>query len=148
MVGGKDYRRSAFNRATQARRQPGSAFKMFVYLAAFRAGYTPETPVNDVPIRLGTWQPRNYGDSYRGRINVRDAVTFSSNSVAVQVRERVGRNNVIRAARDLGITSPRLFTMLVLMALVTTFMTTPVLQLLLRGRPWAQSASTSSIKAV
>ncbi len=106
MVGGKDYRRSAFNRATQARRQPGSAFKLFVYLAAFRNGYTPVTPVNDAPIRLGSWQPRNYGDSYRGRTIVRDAVAFSSNSVAVQVQERVGRANVIRAARDLGITSP------------------------------------------
>ena len=106
MVGGKDYSRSAFNRATQARRQPGSAFKLFVYLAAFRAGYTPVTPVNDVPIRLGDWQPRNYGDSYRGRITLREAVAFSSNSVAVQVQERVGRDNVIRAARDLGITTP------------------------------------------
>ena len=105
MVGGKDYRRSPFNRATQARRQPGSAFKLFVYLAAFRAGYTPATPVNDMPIRLGSWQPRNYGDSYRGRTTIRDAVTFSSNSVAVQVQERVGRDNVIRAARDLGITT-------------------------------------------
>jgi len=106
MVGGKDYARSPFNRATQARRQPGSAFKLFVYLAAFRAGLTPETPVDDVPIRLGAWQPRNYGDSYRGRISLRDAVTFSSNSVAVQVSERVGRDNVIRAARDLGVTGP------------------------------------------
>ncbi|HET9428255.1 MAG TPA: transglycosylase domain-containing protein [Allosphingosinicella sp.] len=106
MVGGKDYSRSAFNRATQARRQPGSAFKLFVYLAAFRAGFTPTTPVNDVPIRLGNWQPRNYGDSYRGRITLREAVAFSSNSVAVQVQERVGRDNVIRAARDLGITTP------------------------------------------
>jgi penicillin-binding protein 1A len=106
MVGGRDYRRSAFNRATQARRQPGSAFKLFVYFAAFRDGYRPDTPVNDVPIRLGSWQPRNYGDSYRGPETVRDAVTFSSNSVAVQVQERVGRNAVIRAARDLGITTP------------------------------------------
>ena len=106
MVGGRDYQRSAFNRATQARRQPGSAFKLFVYLAAFRAGYTPDTPVDDRPIRLGAWQPSNYGDSYRGRINVRDAVTFSSNSVAVQVQERVGRDRVIRAARDLGLTTP------------------------------------------
>jgi penicillin-binding protein 1A len=106
MVGGKDYAVSPFNRATQARRQPGSAFKLFVYLAAFRAGLTPETPVNDVPVRLGNWQPRNYGDSYRGRISLRDAVTFSSNSVAVQTSERVGRDNVIRAARDLGVTSP------------------------------------------
>jgi penicillin-binding protein 1A len=106
MVGGKDYAASPFNRATQARRQPGSAFKLFVYLAAFRAGLNPETPVDDVPIRLGSWTPRNYGDSYRGRINVREAVTWSSNSVAVQVSERVGRDNVIRAARDLGVTSP------------------------------------------
>jgi penicillin-binding protein 1A len=106
MVGGKDYAVSPFNRATQARRQPGSAFKLFVYLAAFRAGLTPETPVNDVPVRLGNWQPRNYGDSYRGRITLRDAVAFSSNSVAVQTSERVGRDNVIRAARDLGVTGP------------------------------------------
>jgi penicillin-binding protein 1A len=106
MVGGRDYQRSPFNRATRARRQPGSAFKPFVYLAAFRAGYTPATPVNDVPIRLGSWQPRNYGDSYRGRITLREAVAQSSNSVAVQVQERIGRNAVIRAARDLGITTP------------------------------------------
>ena len=70
MVGGKDYAQSPFNRATQARRQPGSAFKLFVYLAAFRAGLTPNTPVDDVPIRLGDWTPRNYGDSYRGRITL------------------------------------------------------------------------------
>ena len=106
MVGGKDYAVSPFNRATQARRQPGSAFKIFVYLAAFRAGLTPDMPVDDVPIRLGNWQPRNYGDSYRGRMTLRDAVTYSSNSVAVQISERVGRDNVIRAARDLGVTSP------------------------------------------
>jgi penicillin-binding protein 1A len=105
MVGGKDYARSPFNRATQARRQPGSAFKLFVYLAAFRAGLTPETRVDDRPIRLGTWEPHNYGDSYRGPMTIRDAVTFSSNSVAVQISERVGRDNVIRAARDLGVTS-------------------------------------------
>jgi penicillin-binding protein 1A len=105
MVGGKDYAQSPYNRATMARRQPGSAFKLFVYLAAFRAGLTPDTPVNDVPINLAGWQPRNYGDSYRGQISLRDAVTFSSNSVAVQISERVGRDNVIRAARDLGVTS-------------------------------------------
>jgi penicillin-binding protein 1A len=106
MVGGKDYAQSPFNRAVQARRQPGSAFKLFVYLAAFRHGLTPSTPVNDRPIRLGNWQPRNYGDSYRGPELLRDAVAYSSNSVAVQISERVGRANVIRAARDLGITTP------------------------------------------
>ncbi|MBX3561431.1 MAG: transglycosylase domain-containing protein [Sphingomonas sp.] len=106
MVGGRDYAQSQFNRATQARRQPGSAFKPFVYLAAFRAGLTPDMPVDDVPIRLGDWQPRNYGNAYRGRITLREAVAQSSNSVAVQVQERVGRDAVIRAARDLGITAP------------------------------------------
>jgi penicillin-binding protein 1A len=106
MVGGKDYAQSPFNRAVQARRQPGSAFKLFVYLAAFRHGLNPNTPVNDVPIRLGSWQPRNYGDAYRGPELLRDAVAFSSNSVAVQISERIGRDNVIRAARDLGITTP------------------------------------------
>jgi len=106
MVGGRDYSQSAFNRATQARRQPGSAFKPFVYLAAFRAGYRPDTMVNDVPIRLGDWEPGNYGNDYRGRITLRDAVARSSNSVAVQLQERVGRRAVIRAAHDLGITSP------------------------------------------
>ncbi|MEA3042621.1 MAG: penicillin-binding protein [Sphingomonadales bacterium] len=106
MVGGKDYAQSPFNRAVQARRQPGSAFKLFVYLAAFRGGLTPSTPVNDVPIRLGNWRPQNYGGAYRGPMLLRDAVAYSSNSVAVQVSERVGRDNVIRAARDLGITTP------------------------------------------
>jgi len=106
MVGGRDYAASPFNRAVQARRQPGSAFKLFVYLAAFRQGLTPETPVNDIPIRLGSWQPRNYGDSYRGPITLREAVAQSSNSVAVQISERIGRDNVIQAARDLGVASP------------------------------------------
>lgn len=106
MVGGKDYSKSAFNRATQARRQPGSAFKLFVYLAALRAGYTPNTPVNDVPVKIGNWEPENYEGRYRGRISLREAFAISSNSVAVQLQEKVGRRNVIRAARDLGVTSP------------------------------------------
>jgi penicillin-binding protein 1A len=106
MVGGKNYAQSPFNRAVQARRQPGSAFKLFVYLAAFRAGMTPETPINDAPIVMGNWRPQNYDGRYRGRILLRDAVAQSSNSAAIQVAERVGRNNVIRAARDLGITTP------------------------------------------
>jgi penicillin-binding protein 1A len=106
MVGGKDYAQSPFNRAVQARRQPGSAFKLFVYLAAFRHGLTPSTPVNDIPIRIGDWSPQNYGGAYRGPELLRDAVAYSSNSVAVQISERVGRNEVIRAARDLGITTP------------------------------------------
>ncbi|HEX8467930.1 MAG TPA: transglycosylase domain-containing protein [Allosphingosinicella sp.] len=106
MVGGRDYARSPFNRATQARRQPGSAFKLFVYLAALRAGMTPDSPVADTPLRIGTWQPKNYGDQYRGSLTLRDALALSSNVAAVRLSERVGRPNVIRAARDLGVRSP------------------------------------------
>jgi penicillin-binding protein 1A len=106
MVGGKNYAQSPFNRAVQARRQPGSAFKLFVYLAAFRAGMNPGTPINDAPLVMGNWRPQNYDGRYRGRILLRDAVAMSSNSAAIQVAERVGRNNVIRAARDLGIATP------------------------------------------
>jgi penicillin-binding protein 1A len=105
LVGGRDYTASPFNRATQARRQPGSAFKLFVYLAALRAGYRPDTIVNDAPIDLAGWRPRNYDGQYRGAITLRDAFAISSNSVAVQLQERVGRDAVIRAARDLGVTS-------------------------------------------
>jgi penicillin-binding protein 1A len=106
MIGGRDYARSPFNRATQARRQPGSAFKLFVYLAALRAGMTPDSPVSDNPLRIGDWQPKNYGDRYRGTLTLRDALALSSNVAAVRLSERVGRQNVIRAARDLGVRSP------------------------------------------
>jgi penicillin-binding protein 1A len=106
MVGGKDYAKSPFNRATQARRQPGSAFKLFVYLAALRAGMTPDTPIEDRPLRIGEWQPKNYGDRYRGTLTLREALALSSNVAAVRLSERVGRQNVIRAARDLGVRSP------------------------------------------
>jgi penicillin-binding protein 1A len=106
MVGGKDYAKSPFNRATQARRQPGSTFKLFVYLAALRAGMEPDDPVEDRPLRVGEWQPKNYGGRYRGTLTLRDAFALSSNVAAVRLSERVGRENVIRAARDLGVTSP------------------------------------------
>jgi penicillin-binding protein 1A len=106
MVGGKDYASSPFNRATQASRQPGSTFKLFVYLAAMRAGLRPDDTIEDRPLRIGQWQPKNYGDRYRGTMTLRDAFAQSSNVAAVRVSEKVGRRNVIRAARDLGVTSP------------------------------------------
>jgi len=106
MVGGRDYARSPFNRATQARRQPGSTFKLFVYLAALRAGMHPDDVVEDRPLRIGDWQPKNYGDRYRGTMTLRDAFAQSSNVAAVRLSERIGRRNVIQAARDLGVTSP------------------------------------------
>jgi penicillin-binding protein 1A len=105
MVGGRDYATSEFNRATQALRQPGSAFKAFVFLAAFERGMTPDSPMFDGPIKIGNWAPRNYENSYRGDVTVREAFARSLNSVAVQISERIGRAHVVEAARRLGITS-------------------------------------------
>jgi penicillin-binding protein 1A len=106
MVGGKSYKQSPFNRVTQARRQPGSAFKLFVYLAALRAGWTPDSIIEDEPITIGGWTPVNNDRVYRGPITLREAFARSSNAATVRLSEKVGRGNVIRAARDLGIASP------------------------------------------
>jgi len=106
MVGGKDYGASPFNRVTQARRQPGSAFKLFVYLAALRSGWTPDSMIEDKPITIDGWTPENSDKVYRGRITLREAFERSSNAATVRLSQEVGRSNVIRAARDLGITTP------------------------------------------
>ena len=74
MVGGKSYRKSQFNRATKAKRQPGSAFKPFVYLAALEQGYTPDTVEVDEPVRIGNWQPENYRKKYLGPVSARDGL--------------------------------------------------------------------------
>ena len=105
MVGGRSYKASPFNRATQARRQPGSAFKLFVYLAALRAGYAPDDKIDDLPITVDGWSPANSDGVYRGTITLREAFARSSNAAAVRLSERVGRANVLRAARELGISS-------------------------------------------
>ena len=106
MVGGRNYSASPYNRVTQARRQPGSAFKLFVYLAALRSGWTPDSIIEDRPITIGGWTPENSDRVYRGRITLREAFARSSNAASVRLSEEVGRANVIRAARDLGITTP------------------------------------------
>jgi penicillin-binding protein 1A len=106
MVGGKRYSDSSFNRVTQARRQPGSAFKLFVYLAALRAGWTPESMIDDSPVTIEGWTPVNSDRVYRGPITLREAFARSSNAATVRLSQEVGRANVIRAARDLGITTP------------------------------------------
>lgn len=106
MIGGKSYKASPFNRAVQARRQPGSTFKLFVYLAALRAGMTPDSIVSDEPLTIGSWSPRNSGERYRGPITLSEAFAVSSNVAAVRISEQVGRENVIQAARDLGVSSP------------------------------------------
>jgi penicillin-binding protein 1A len=109
MVGGRSYGKSQFNRATQAQRQPGSAFKLFVYLAALEAGITPDTTFEDKPISIrvpgGIWEPGNYTQKYLGTVTVKEAVTESVNTVAVQVAMSIGLGNVVAMAHRLGITS-------------------------------------------
>jgi penicillin-binding protein 1A len=106
MVGGRDYQDSPFNRVTQARRQPGSTFKLFVYLAAIRSGLTPDSKVLDKPVTIDGWSPTNNDKRYRGQITLRQAFALSSNVAAARLADQVGRKAVIQAARDLGITSP------------------------------------------
>jgi penicillin-binding protein 1A len=105
MIGGRSYADSSFNRATQARRQPGSTFKLAVYYAALQAGLTPESPVDDNPITTGTYRPENARERYRGQITLREAFAQSSNVVAVRLYQELGSEAVNRAARDLGITA-------------------------------------------
>lgn len=105
LIGGTNHRVSQYNRATNAMRQPGSAFKMFVYLAAMEAGYTPDSMINDAPVRIGKWQPQNYKEKYFGVVSLRTALAKSLNTVAVQLGRDVGYARVADAARRLGITS-------------------------------------------
>ncbi len=105
LAGGRDYDASQFNRATQALRQPGSAFKAFVYLAALEAGRSPDERLADAPIRIGKWRPSNYADKYYGEVTLREAFARSLNSVAVRLNEAVGSAKTAAAARRLGITS-------------------------------------------
>ena len=105
MVGGVDYAQSQFNRATDAKRQPGSTFKPFVYLAALEAGRTPNTIRNDAPVRIGNWTPRNYGGKYMGEVTLTTALSHSLNSVAAQLIMEVGTDKVIEVAHRLGIHS-------------------------------------------
>ncbi len=106
MVGGRSYLESQFNRATQAKRQPGSAFKPVVYAAGFENGLTPQSRLVDEPINISGWKPENYDKTYRGSMRVSEAVARSINTIAVQVSERVGRKKVIEMARRLGMSSP------------------------------------------
>src|SRR6266436_8919521 len=105
MVGGRDYAQSQFNRATQAQRQPGSAFKPFVYLAGLEAGLRPTDRLVDAPIRIGNWEPHNYLNRYEGEMSLAEGLAQSINTIAVQVASRAGIPRVIAAANRLGITS-------------------------------------------
>jgi penicillin-binding protein 1A len=106
LVGGRDYGTSQFNRAVNAHRQPGSAFKPFVYLAALEKGLTPDTVRVDEPVRFGKWAPRNYSKSYRGPVTLTQALSLSLNTVAAKLADEVGPKSIIRTARKLGIASP------------------------------------------
>lgn len=106
MVGGLDYVSSNYNRATQAERQPGSAFKLFVYLAALEAGFTPDTAVVDEPVDINGWQPRNSSRHFNGQIDVRTAFAYSVNTIAAKIGAEVGFSAVADMARRFGITTP------------------------------------------
>ncbi|GJE60183.1 transglycosylase domain-containing protein [Methylobacterium trifolii] len=105
LIGGRDYAQSQFNRATTAKRQPGSSFKPFVYLAAVERGATPDTVREDAPVRIGNWQPENYSHQYEGAVTLRTALALSLNTVAVRLGQEVGPKAVVQTAQRLGITS-------------------------------------------
>ena len=106
MVGGYSFDRSKFNRATQAKRQPGSTFKLFVYLTALNQGWSPEDRINNSQITQGGYRPQNAAGRYSDTIALQDAFAHSSNVAAVRLFEEVGSKAVIATARDLGVTSP------------------------------------------
>ncbi|KEO89218.1 penicillin-binding protein [Erythrobacter longus] len=106
LVGGTDYVESNFNRATDAMRQPGSSWKLFVYLAALEAGYTPDDKVVDTPVTIDGWSPRNSNGRNVGETNLRTAFAYSINTVAAQLGNEVGFGTVASMARRFGISSP------------------------------------------
>lgn len=106
LVGGRDYAKSQFNRAVHAKRQPGSAFKPFVFLAALERGLKPSTRRIDEPVRIGGWAPRNYTGKYHGPVSLTEALSLSLNTVAARLAHEVGVGTVIRTAKRLGIVSP------------------------------------------
>lgn len=106
MIGGTDYGDTQFNRVTQAKRQPGSAFKLFVYLAGLESGFSPNDTIIDSKIDIEGWSPKNYKNEYRGEVTLREAFSKSINTVAVKISETIGREKVIDVAKSMGITSP------------------------------------------
>ena len=106
LVGGVDYQQSQYNRAVTARRQPGSTFKPFVYLAGMEKGYTPDTVADDNPIDIGGWSPENADGKYLGQMTLRQALALSRNTVAALLANDVGPDKVVEAAMRMGISSP------------------------------------------
>lgn len=106
LIGGKDYAKSKFNRAVQAKRQPGSSFKAFVYAAAFESGFTPGTVRIDQPTNIDGWEPENYTHRYRGPMTLREAMKLSINTIAAQIGNEVGPSRIAEIARRFGISTP------------------------------------------
>jgi penicillin-binding protein 1A len=105
LIGGRSYQQSPFDRAVRALRQPGSAFKPFVYLAALESGYSPDSIEEDAPVTIDRWSPKNHSGGYRGAMTLRDSFALSVNTVAAKLADDVGRWKVVRTARRLGIRS-------------------------------------------
>lgn len=106
LVGGKDYVSSIYNRATQATRQPGSAWKLFVYLAALESGLNPDSQVEDSPVTINGWSPRNSSGRFSGQMSLRSAFAYSINTVAAKLGQQAGFGTVADMARRFGITTP------------------------------------------
>ena len=105
LIGGRNYGKSQFNRAVEAQRQPGSAFKAFVWLNAIERGYSPQTVVKDEPVRFGKWKPENYDQKFRGDVTLSQAFSNSLNTVSARLTMEAGPGNVAGTARRLGIRS-------------------------------------------
>ena len=106
VVGGADYTQSQYNRAVTSRRQPGSTFKPFVYMAAMEAGYTPDTVADDAPINIDGWAPENSDGKYMGQITLREGLAYSRNTISAQLTALLGPAKVVEVAQRMGISSP------------------------------------------
>ncbi|MDC3057474.1 PBP1A family penicillin-binding protein [Alphaproteobacteria bacterium] len=105
LLGGRSWNKSKFNRATQSKRQLGSVFKTYVYLTALSMGYELTDKIQDTPIKKESWEPKNFSNKYEGIISIKKAFAISSNVAAIRLAEKVGRENIIKQAKKLGITS-------------------------------------------
>ncbi len=120
MIGGQSYTQSQFNRAAQAQRQPGSAFKPFVYLSAFKEGLDPWSEREDNAVKIGDWEPQNFNEDFKGRMSLERAFASSVNTVAVSLGEEIGRERIIQTAADFGLTGLKPLRSIALGAQVTT----------------------------
>lgn len=110
LVGGTDYRKNQFNRATQALRQPGSAFKTFVYITALQHGFKPTDIISDSPVSIGSWKPENYNKKYEGDVTLDFAFSHSLNAATVNLSRHLKLSDIIKNAQRMGITTPVLNT--------------------------------------